>query len=127
MAYGIGSVVGRVAIGQLFDVTRLNRHYVLLAALVVQGVSTLLLPLARTFAGLAACCTCLGLGSGVCATTYNVLVLDSVPACQRPQAYGAWLFSLSLPMMSSGPLGGGCGRGRPEYCHHHHQDHNHHQ
>ena len=110
LTFGLCSLVTRVGTGRLCDVTRVNPQYLFQGALIVEGVSTLLCTLAKSFTGLVLYCIVLGLANGTEATCANLVILNSVPAHRRPQAYGIWLCAQSVTMLIGAPLGGTWGQ-----------------
>lgn len=88
-------------IGMLMD--RRGRRSVAMPCLIVLATGLMLIPTARTLAGLVVVGVVLGLGNGLGAGIIMTLGSDLAPAVGRAQFFGVWRFTTDLGM-AGGPL-----------------------
>ncbi|MDH6113591.1 MFS family permease [Kitasatospora sp. MAP12-15] len=102
MGYGVGVLLSSPLGGQLAD--RIGRGHAMVLGLSCAAACQLLLALARGPVAVGASVFLLGLSSDLFRPAANALVVDIVPAQDRPRAFGLlhWALNLAIPIAALG-------------------------
>ena len=103
---GISTFLARPLSGLLCSIPRIKPQYVFQAALLINGVSTILLPLIESYSQLIAYVVVYGACDGIYISMLNVLVLNSIEAERRASAFGVELFLTALTTLVGPPIAG---------------------
>lgn len=106
MFLGISSGTSAFLIGRLCDVKWINIRYVNQLGILVSGISTLLLPLAKNYLSVAFYAVVFGFSDGAFITTQNVILLNIVGPKRRAAAFGFGCMLCSLALAAGPPLTG---------------------
>ena len=106
MFLGISSGTSAFLIGRLCDVKWINIRYVNQLGILVSGISTLLLPLAKNYLFVAFYAVVFGFSDGAFITTQNVILLNIVGPKRRAAAFGFGCMLCSLALAAGPPLTG---------------------
>ena len=86
----------------------INVHYVNQLGITIAGVATLLLPLARSYFGVACYTAVFGFFDGAFMVSQNVILLGIVEPDRRAAAFGFGMMLCSFAVASGPPLAGKC-------------------
>ena len=103
---GISTFLARPFSGAVCSISWVKPQYVFQAALFGSGLSTLLLPLIKTYSQLVAYVIVYGACDGIYISMLNVLILNSVDADRRAAAFGTELFLTALTTLLGPPVSG---------------------
>ena len=103
---GINIVLGRFAAGFLCSIKRLDNWFILQGVLLINGVSTMLLTLAKNYEELVAYSLVFGFCDGAMATVVNITALTCVDPSRATSALGYILMTASLTSVIGPPLSG---------------------
>ena len=106
MFLGISSGTSAFLIGRLCDVKWINIRYVNQLGILVSGISTLLLPLAKNYLFVAFYAVVFGFSDGAFITTQNVILLNIVGPKRRAAAFGFGCMLCSLALAAGPPFTG---------------------
>lgn len=104
---GINVVLGRFTGGFLCSIKRLENLYILQSVLLINGVSTILLTFAQKYEALVAYSVVFGLGDGVMASVFNILILTCVDPSRAASSFGYFLLIVSVTSLAGPPIAGG--------------------
>ena len=105
---GINIVLGRFAGGFLCSIKRLDNWFILQGVLLINGVSTMLLTLAKNYEELVAYSVVFGFCDGAMATVFNITALTCVDPPRAASAFGYLLLCQSVASLVGPPLSGMC-------------------
>lgn len=103
---GINVAIGRFAGGFLCSFKWLDNFYVLQGVLLVNGVATVLLTLAKKYEPLVAYAVVFGLGDGSMATAVNIIALTCVDHSKAASSFGFFLLVASVTSLAGPPISG---------------------
>ena len=103
---GISTFLARPLSGVLCSICRIKPQYVFQASLFVNGFSTILLPLIRTYSQLIGYVIVYGACDGVYVSLLNVLILSSLEDERRAAGFGMELFLTAITALIGPPLAG---------------------
>ncbi|KAJ7372684.1 hypothetical protein OS493_017958 [Desmophyllum pertusum] len=103
---GLNVALGRFACGFLCSLKRLDNWYIYQGVLLVSGVSTMLLTLARHYEELVAYAVVFGFCDGAFATLLNILAFTCVDPSRAASVFGYILMTASVTSMVGPPLSG---------------------
>ena len=103
---GLSSCVARIAAGRLCDVRWINAIFIYQFGALLVGFSTLVLPVVRSYKGIAVFAVLYGLGDGIFITTMNSLLMFTVDEKRRATALGLGSTLLSVGIVTGPPLAG---------------------
>jgi len=103
---GLSSCVARIAAGRLCDVKWINTIFIYQFGALLVGFNTLVLPVVRSYKGIAVFAVLYGLGDGIFITTMNSLLMFTVDEKRRAAALGLGNALLSVGVVTGPPLAG---------------------
>lgn len=103
---GIQTVLGRFACGFLCSYKRLHNSYIYQGVLLIIGVSTLLVTLAKSYGAFVAYALVFGFTDGAWATVNNIQAVSCVDESRAASAFGFMLLAGSLTSMVGPPISG---------------------
>ena len=103
---GLSSCVARIAAGRLCDVKWINTIFIYQFGALLVGFNTLVLPVVRSYMGIAVSAVIYGLGDGIFITTMNLLLMFTVDEKRRAAALGLGNTLLSVGVVTGPPLAG---------------------
>lgn len=103
---GLSSCVARIAAGRLCDVKWINTIFIYQFGALLVGFNTLVLPVVRSYKGIAVFAVIYGLGDGIFITTMNSLLMFTVDEKRRAAALGLGNTLLSVGAVTGPPLAG---------------------
>ena len=103
---GLFAATGRLVAGFLCDLSCIKSLFLYQAAVLVSGLSTLLLVLARTYSTLAAVIIFFSLADGLMVSTYIIELFKSVKESQRASALGFCMMVAGVFVFGGPPLSG---------------------
>ncbi|KAL9954127.1 hypothetical protein ACROYT_G041625 [Oculina patagonica] len=106
MFFGLASCFARLLSGRVCDLKHINPRFVFQVGSFTAALSTILLPLARSYSHFLVCSVFFGLGGGTTITTGNLIFLTCVDKRRRASAFGLASFLGSFSILSSAPLAG---------------------
>ena len=104
---GINVALGRFFGGFLCSIKRLDNLYILQGMLLINGVSTILLTLAKKYEAFVAYAVVFGFGDGVMASVFNILILTCVDPSRAASSFGHFLLIASVTSLAGPPISGG--------------------
>ena len=103
---GIQIVLGRFACGFLCSYKRLDNWYINQGVLLINGVSTMLLTLAKNYGAFVAYAIVFGFTDGAWATVNNIQAITCVDNSRAASAFGFMLLAGSVTTMIGPPISG---------------------
>ena len=103
----ITSTLGRVVFGKISDLKFVNRLYMYQFSIFSIGLTTLLCPLSKNYAGLVSYALIFGFFDGCFVGQVAVITADVVGHEKLSQAVGNLFGTLAIPMSLGPPLAGG--------------------
>lgn len=103
---GINIVLGRFVCGFLCSIERLDNWFILHGMAITNGVSTMLLVLAKNYEWLVAYSLIFGFCDGAMAAAVNIIALTSVEPSKAGSAFGNVLLTTSFVTLVGPPLSG---------------------
>jgi len=103
---GINVALGRFFGGFLCSIKRLDNLYILQGMLLINGVSTILLTLAKKYEAFVAYAVVFGFGDGVMASVFNILILTCVDPSRAASSFGHFLLIASVTSLAGPPISG---------------------
>ena len=100
--------MARLLIGRICDLKFINVRYVNQLGIAVVGTATLVLPLAKSFTGVALYTAVFGFADGAFMTSQNVILLSIVGPERRAAAFGFGTMLCSFALAGGPPLAGKC-------------------
>ena len=103
---GIFATIGRLGGGFLCNLRFIKARFLHQAVSFVIGVSTMLIPLATTYAGLIAFVIIFSVADGIMITTIIIECMESVDESKRVSTFGFLLMAAGVFALGSPPLSG---------------------
>ena len=86
---------------------RLDNFYILQSVSLVNGVSTVLLPIAHKYGALVAYAMVFGFSDGAMITVVNITALTSVDHSRAASSFGFYIMIVSATLLAGPPISGG--------------------